>query len=339
MFSYIRLDSVAFLAFFLQSLLLLSSSANALPILARQVNGQPKSVTTVHTTMTPSGPVTETCVLVFNPVKDAQGKDAVEEVKTCTVTSGDVGSSSSSQASSSSSSSTSASTATPSSSSSSAAAVTTSAASTSSVVSTAATSAVTSVVSSAQTSAASPTSSAAGTTAAPATSTPVAATSTGNGDITVIGTRSVSSSVAAPSAAVTSSSSAAAAATTTSSGPSASSAPVPVVVNGMSTVPGSPVTTAVPDNVPTPSAAAASGTAAAAETTPTQAAALALPGKTLSVLPIGLGVFAGISVIALIVVGLVTYERTKFRKARCYKFRQQRLAEQASAIGYGGAAV
>jgi hypothetical protein len=34
----------------------------------------------------------------------------------------------------------------------------------------------------------------------------------------------------------------------------------------------------------------------------------------LSVLPIGLGVFAGISVIALIVVGLVTYERTKYRK-------------------------
>ena len=39
-----------------------------------------------------------------------------------------------------------------------------------------------------------------------------------------------------------------------------------------------------------------------------------LPGKKLSVLPIGLGVFAGISVIALIVVGLVTYERTKYRK-------------------------
>jgi len=41
---------------------------------------------------------------------------------------------------------------------------------------------------------------------------------------------------------------------------------------------------------------------------------LQLPGKKLSVLPIGLGVFAGISVIALIVVGLVTYERTKYRK-------------------------
>jgi hypothetical protein len=50
------------------------------------------------------------------------------------------------------------------------------------------------------------------------------------------------------------------------------------------------------------------------------------------VLPIGLGVFAGISVIALIVVGLVTYERTKYRKA----FRQRRLAETGAAMGYGG---
>jgi len=49
--------------------------------------------------------------------------------------------------------------------------------------------------------------------------------------------------------------------------------------------------------------------AAAADTS-----SFTLPGKKLSVLPIGLGVFAGISVIALIVVGLVTYERTKYRK-------------------------
>ena len=42
-------------------------------------------------------------------------------------------------------------------------------------------------------------------------------------------------------------------------------------------------------------------------------------------------VFAGISVIALIVVGLVTYERTKYRRA----FRQKKLAEQAAPIAYG----
>jgi hypothetical protein len=59
-----------------------------------------------------------------------------------------------------------------------------------------------------------------------------------------------------------------------------------------------------------------------------------IPGKQLSVLPIGLGVFAGISVIALIVVGLVTYERTKYRKA----FRQRKLAESGAAMGYGGMA-
>jgi len=52
------------------------------------------------------------------------------------------------------------------------------------------------------------------------------------------------------------------------------------------------------------------------------------------VLPIGLGVFDGISVIALIVVGLVTYERTKYRKA----FRQRKMAEAGANMGYGGMA-
>jgi hypothetical protein len=46
----------------------------------------------------------------------------------------------------------------------------------------------------------------------------------------------------------------------------------------------------------------------------TTSAAFGIPGKKLSVLPIGLGVFAGISLIALIVVGLVTWERTKYRR-------------------------
>ncbi|KAG6886167.1 hypothetical protein C0993_000685 [Termitomyces sp. T159_Od127] len=57
---------------------------------------------------------------------------------------------------------------------------------------------------------------------------------------------------------------------------------------------------------------AVSGASAAAESSGSNQ--FDLPGKTMSVLPIGLGVFAGISVIALIVVGLVTYERTKYRK-------------------------
>jgi len=72
--------------------------------------------------------------------------------------------------------------------------------------------------------------------------------------------------------------------------------------------------------------------ALAAQATNTPSAAFSVPGKSISVLPIGLGVFAGISVIALIVVGLVTYERTKYRKA----FRQRKLAESGAAMGYGG---
>jgi len=79
------------------------------------------------------------------------------------------------------------------------------------------------------------------------------------------------------------------------------------------------------------------GSAEAAQVTTSATSALAaaaVPGKSLNVLPIGLGVFAGISVIALIVVGLVTYERTKYRKA----FRQRKLAESGAAMGYGGMA-
>ena len=67
-------------------------------------------------------------------------------------------------------------------------------------------------------------------------------------------------------------------------------------------------------------AADQSGTTAtsAADTATSSAAKFQLPGTQLSVLPIGLGVFAGISVIALIVVGLVTYERTKYRRVSIF---------------------
>ncbi len=84
-----------------------------------------------------------------------------------------------------------------------------------------------------------------------------------------------------------------------------------------STTPPAQLTTDAPENVPTaasPTSTTPSGTAVgAAEASNT---GFNMPGKKLSVLPIGLGVFAGISVIALIVVGLVTYERTKYRKVR-----------------------
>ena len=59
---------------------------------------------------------------------------------------------------------------------------------------------------------------------------------------------------------------------------------------------------------------AANSASSAADTAETSSSKFQLPGTKLSVLPIGLGVFAGISVIALIVVGLVTYERTKYRR-------------------------
>lgn len=61
----------------------------------------------------------------------------------------------------------------------------------------------------------------------------------------------------------------------------------------------------------TPAAASAADQGAPSAS---QSSAFAVPGQKIQVLPIGLGVFAGISVIALIVVGLVTYERTKYRK-------------------------
>lgn len=68
-----------------------------------------------------------------------------------------------------------------------------------------------------------------------------------------------------------------------------------------------------PNPTETSSSAGASGTSQA-DSAASSAPAFQLPGKQLSVLPIGLAVFAGISVIALIVVGLVTYERTKYRR-------------------------
>jgi len=52
------------------------------------------------------------------------------------------------------------------------------------------------------------------------------------------------------------------------------------------------------------------------------ASAFQLPGRSLQVLPIGLGVFAGVSVVALVIVGIVTYERKKYRN----QFRARKAA-------------
>jgi len=91
-------------------------------------------------------------------------------------------------------------------------------------------------------------------------------------------------------------------------------------VNSINTPAPTPTTQSTSSSV-TADAPGTSSSSSAINGTSTDAAAAAdsssftLPGKKLSVLPIGLGVFAGVSVIALIVVGLVTYERTKYRKA------------------------
>jgi len=62
------------------------------------------------------------------------------------------------------------------------------------------------------------------------------------------------------------------------------------------------------------------------------AATFTVPGRQLLVLPVGLGVFGGISAITFIVVVLVTFERVRYRRA----FRQRKLAETGAPMGYSG---
>jgi len=80
----------------------------------------------------------------------------------------------------------------------------------------------------------------------------------------------------------------------------------------------------------TTAVAAADATLAAASSSSTT---IKLPGTKLSVLPIGLGVFGGISAIALIVVGYVMWERMKYRNS----FRvRKKLSEKGAQPAYGG---
>ncbi|KAJ7259122.1 hypothetical protein B0H12DRAFT_427164 [Mycena haematopus] len=74
---------------------------------------------------------------------------------------------------------------------------------------------------------------------------------------------------------------------------------------------------------------------AAAEQAPSSSAspsAFVVPGQSIQVLPIGLGIFGALSGIALIVVGILTYKRRAYRKL----FRAKKLAEAGAAMGYGG---
>ncbi|KAH7925941.1 hypothetical protein BV22DRAFT_1128613 [Leucogyrophana mollusca] len=80
---------------------------------------------------------------------------------------------------------------------------------------------------------------------------------------------------------------------------------------------------------PSPSDSVAAGSASAS---PSVAAAFSMPGRSLEVLPVGLGVFGGISAITVIIVALVTYERTQYRKA----FRLRKQAQSDAIMAYGG---
>ncbi|KAJ4483301.1 hypothetical protein J3R30DRAFT_1760593 [Lentinula aciculospora] len=241
------------------------NASHAFPLLNRQATATaqlstPTTLTTVTSSMTPAGPLTQTCVITLTPITDSNGKPAVQEVKNCTVAVNANNASSTAAAASDSTS---------------AAASSTSAAATSS------------------------------------TSVSADAAISVNGITTM---SSLAPTTQTASASVSSASSSGAA-TSTASNSAAGSASV----------------------TSTSAATTSSATAAADNANPTSSglatqqlaeATYVVPGKSLQVLPIGLGVFAGISALALIVVGLVTYERTKYRKA----FRQRKLAEQGAAM-------
>lgn len=77
---------------------------------------------------------------------------------------------------------------------------------------------------------------------------------------------------------------------------------------------------------------ASTSTSASMSATPTVQAAFSMPGRSLQVLPVGLGVFGSITGITIIIVALVTFERVRYRRV----FRERRLAEQGAMMGYTG---
>ncbi|KAI1791289.1 hypothetical protein LXA43DRAFT_1011990 [Ganoderma leucocontextum] len=286
--------------------------------------------TTVQVTnilQTSVGPMIQTCTITLDPITGDNGEPLVRETKSCTLAvagdnaSGTDGSSSLSSASGSSSTDSSSASATSTATGSSSASSSDSSSSSSAVSASASTTATDS--------------SAAGTASATASSAAATATgSSGGAAISVDGTSMVAgtalSSGSTDTAAATGTASSAAAATTGGSSSIAES----------SVATGSTGSAAADSTGTATTAASALGDASTAATSAADsassspAAKFQLPGTQLLVLPIGLGVFAGISVIALIVVGLVTYERTKYRKA----FRQRKLAESGATMGYGGMA-
>jgi len=301
-------------------------TGNALPIAVRQdAVPQPTTVTTTNTQDTAVGQMVTTCEITLTPVKDAAGNDAVEQVTKCKVAMNGTNNGSSDGAD-------------PPASQGEAATTSESAPTTETPAETTSPQIVTETV----------TTDTAATTAAETTSeTQGGAETTPNegGAITTADGATTAADGATTSAAESP------AATT---GAVRDNGVSSVAVSDISSLLESTATAAAEGGEATTTAdaqgavstgqaegqsgqAEGEATASAAEQNEAEASASAastieLPGKKLSVLPIGLGVFAGISVIALIVVGLVTYERTKYRKA----FRQRKLAEQGASMGYSG---
>lgn len=109
---------------------------------------------------------------------------------------------------------------------------------------------------------------------------------------------------------------------------------------GVGAVAAATSTVSIGRNAVTPSSAAAAAPSSSSSVVDGQAQAASdnagdqafqLPGREIQVLPIGLGVFAGVSVLALIIVGIVTYERRKYRA----QFRARKMAEQVAHASYG----
>lgn len=87
----------------------------------------------------------------------------------------------------------------------------------------------------------------------------------------------------------------------------------------------------------TGSAPASSASSTGAVTKTANSAAVVtfvVPGRHILILPVGLVIFCTITGIGMLVVGLMHFERMRYRRA----FRKRKLAEQGAGMGYGGMA-
>jgi len=298
------------LAFFFifHCLLLAIVPAYAIPVaLKRQDDSEATTVMTQTTTTTLAGEMTQTCVITLTPITDDQGNPAVRQVRTCTVTmkglnnGSDTGNTGGTNEGDNTGTNEGDSTTSTDSSGDSQSKADSGSSSTAAEGSESTSSA-----------AGGPIANGASKIARPSSTATDSAGSGGGGNASASGS-------SASSAATESSSS--------GSGGNAGSGGAAISANGVSTVT-APSGTNAAGAGPTPA------TAAEQQAAPSESTSFTVPGQKIQVLPIGLGVFAGISVIALIVVGLVTYERTKYRKA----FRARKLAEAGAGMGYGGMA-